>query len=766
MKSRRGNGIGGSLPHRVAGALSGLLLLALTVVPAQATLLPEGFFDMAPAPGHGPAAVEANTMAYNGSSDTVAAQGAVVMHYQGYDLRADKVEYDQATGGVKASGHVTVRDPQGNIYQADSIVLTGGMKEAFIDSLTLTTNSGARITARSVDYKNGLETILSEASYSPCGLCIDSKGRKIGWKVKSAQITYDRNHASVYLQQPSLELLGIPVAWIPWFWIPDPSQPRALGPRMPSVGISSTLGATLTTPYFVPVGDNIDVLLTPELMSKQGVLLGGKVNWRLPGYGEIEVKASGLRQLDPSAFAGTVGDRQWRGAIQTSGRFTPLDHWTAGWSYSTFTDQQYLTDYGYTDADSYTNRAYGTYLNEMTYFDIRVEQGQQLGNYPGNDPAQAVTLPQSSFEHIQDLAPGYGRLHLTGELLSLVRGADQYNTYNSVPYVTGYQGDKQHLMLEGGWENQYIAPGGVAVTPYLAGRLDVANYNRSASPIGTVGTVTYPTASDAFLFSLTPIAAMDVRFPMVAKNGFDTHLLEPVAQLVYRGSTTTDVGVTNDDAQSFVFDTTNLFSYNKFSGIDRQDTGLRANLGGHYLANFADGSWLDLVAGESFHLLGTNAFGISDAAQTGTDSGLGSAASYLVGSARGGFGNGITAAGKVQLDPSKFKVTRAGVGASYSLANGFSANGSYIYVAADPNLGTTADQHEVEAGVNVPIADYWSLQGDYTYDIGAGGWTNADAGITYDDGYFVLGGAANIKPTSWGFGLKFNLKGPDHKSAF
>src|SRR6185312_6433213 len=370
---------------------------------------------------------------------------------------------------------------------------------------------------------------------------------------------------------------------------------------------------------------------------------------------------------------------------------------------STFTDQQYLTDYGYTDADSYTNRAYGTYLNEMTYFDIRVEQGQQLGNYPGNDPAQAVTLPQSSFEHIQDLAPGYGRLHLTGELLSLVRGADQYNTYNGVPYVTGYQGDKQHLMLEGGWENQYIAPGGVAVTPYLAGRLDVANYNRSAAALPAP----YPTASDAFLFSVTPIAAMDVRFPMVAKNGFDTHLLEPVAQLVYRGSTTTDVGVTNDDAQSFVFDTTNLFSYNKFSGIDRQDTGLRANLGGHYLANFADGSWLDLVAGESFHLLGTNAFGISDAAQTGTDSGLGTDASYFVASARGGFSNGVSASSKVQLDPNTFKITRAGVGAAYSPGNGFSTNTSYIYVAADPKLGTTTDQHEIETGVNVPIADYW-----------------------------------------------------------
>ncbi|MDT9071217.1 LPS assembly protein LptD, partial [Escherichia coli] len=59
------------------------------------------------------------------------------------------------------------------------------------------------------------------------------------------------------------------------------------------------------------------------------------------------------------------------------------------------------------------------------------------------------------------------------------------------------------------------------------------------------------------------------------------HLVEPIAQIVYRGSDVTRVGITNDDSQSFVFDTSNLFDYNRFSGIDRQETGLRANMGGH-----------------------------------------------------------------------------------------------------------------------------------------------------------------------------------------
>jgi LPS-assembly protein len=761
MELRRTRGDGLAPRRLLACALTGFLLL-LSVAPAQALLLPQGFFDMAPMPGQGPAAVEADRMSYDGTNDSVAAEGAVVMSYQGYDLRADRVDYDQATDSVKASGHVTIRDPAGNVYEADTVNLTGGMKEAFIDSLTITTSNGARITARSVDYKSGLQTILSEATYAPCGLCTDSKGRKIGWKVKAARIIYDRDHAAVYLEQPSLELLGIPVAWIPWFWIPDPTQPRATGLRMPSIDYDAKRGAVLTTPYFVPVGEDIDILLSPQLMSRQGALMAGKVSWRFPGFGEVEVKASGLYQLDKSAFAGTVGDRQWRGAIQTAGHFTPADHWTAGWSYSVFTDQAYLTDYKFTDANSSTNSVFGTYLNEMTFFDIRVAQGQRLGNYTTNDPQQAILLPQTEFEHVQELAPGWGRVHLNGELASIVRGADQTALYGGVPYVFGQEGNKQHLMLEGAWEDQYILPGGVTATPYLGVRLDATRYQRNLGAIGAP----YPTTFDNNLLSLTPIAAMDVRWPLMAKNGFDTHLLEPVAQLVYRGSSTTSVGITNDDAQSFVFDTSNLFTYNHFSGIDRQDTGLQANIGGHYLGNFADGSWIDFIAGQSFHLAGTNAFAISDAAQTGTSTGLGSTVSYTVASVRGGLSNGLTGAGKIQLDPTKFRVTRAGAGIAFAPGNGFSTGADYTFIAADPALGTTSDQHEITGRVVVPVADYWSVNGDITYNIATKNWIDANTGLTYDDGYLVLGGTANFTPTSWGVGVKFNLKGPDGGPAF
>ena len=91
-----------------------------------------------------------------------------------------------------------------------------------------------------------------------------------------------------------------------------------------------------------------------------------------------------------------------------------------------------------------------------------------------------------------------------------------------------------------------------------------------------------------------------MRLPGMIQRDIDHQLVcqsfEPIAQIVYRGSSTVAPGITNDNALSFVFDDTNLFSYDRFTGSDRQETGLRANIGGRYMANFGDGTWLDAGA--------------------------------------------------------------------------------------------------------------------------------------------------------------------------
>ncbi|MEO7223794.1 MAG: LPS assembly protein LptD, partial [Devosia sp.] len=308
------------------------------------------------------------------------------------------------------------------------------------------------------------------------------------------------------------------------------------------------------------------------------------------------------------------------------------------------------------------------------------------------------------------------------------------------------------------WENQVILPGGLAATPYLGLRLDGSTYNRTAAP----APAPYPTQVDATLFSATPIAALDLRYPLMMTNGADVHLIEPIAQIVYRGSGTTKVGITNDDAHSFVFDTSNLFSYNRFSGIDRQETGVRANVGGHYLGTFGDGSWLDLVGGQSFHLAGVNAYGISDQMQVGTSTGLGATNSFIVGSARYGTAWGLSGGTKVQVDPSTWTITRAGVGANFAPPGQFFTLGAdYIYLASNPALGIDDEEHEIKGRASVQIADYYTLAGSLQWNIDDNAWTRADTSLVYSDGFLSVGGGLYATPTTWGISFTtLNLRDP------
>ena len=755
----------------LARALAGFILslpLALGAAhPAQAALLPQGVFDMPVQPGDSAAAVEADYLSFDARKNLISAEGDVRMVHKGVQLRADRIDYNQTTGEVLAVGNVAVKDRQDTVYEMDRLEITGGMKDAFVDSLTLTTAEGAVVTAHDVHYRKELETILTQATYSPCGLCIDDKGRRIGWRVKAARMIYDRNNASVILEQPTLELLGVPVAWLPWFWAPDPTQPRARGLRMPRVGVSATRGVQATVPFFVPAGEDIDIILEPTLMSRQGFLASGALTWRIPDWGGvIEVKASGLRQADPGAFAtAKLPARDWRGAIQTAGEFTPVENWTMGWSYSAFTDNGYLTDYALSDAESSVNEVYATHLSDETYFDARIQRFNRLGDYDAtDDQQQGFILPRVKGEHIAELPDDMGRVRLNGEILGVRRGVDQtaLNGAAAVPYVYGYEGSKIHGMVEGAWEKQVVLPGGIAATPYLGLRLDGTTYDRGAGPLPPA----YPAQNDAVLFSATPIAALDVRWPLMARNGGDSHLFEPIAQLVYRGSDVTRVGITNDDAHSFTFDTSNLFSYNRFSGIDRQETGLRANIGGHYLGSFEDGSWLDLIAGQSFHLAGVNALGVADAVQVGNSSGLGSTASYIVAGARGGFSGGLSGAAKVQIDPSAWRIARAGTGLTYAPASWFSLGVDYAYTRATPALGIDTDDHQITGSASVTPIDYYTVAGDLSWNLQTNSWSKAHIGLTYDDNFLVLGGAFEFTPSSWGFGVTMNLKGPDGEVAF
>lgn len=731
------------------------VFLCLVAPPSFAgSLLPANFFDRMPDPGQGRIGIEADYLSQD-ANGVATATGQVEITYAGYRGTADKLIYDGRKRDVFLIGNVVMRDPQGTEYASDRVEITGNMRKAVLQSLVMVTEDGAIVTATYVDRIRGESALLENGTYSPCGTCIDAKGRRIGWRVRTDSILQKEADEVVELENATLEVLGIPIAWVPWIRLPDPTQNRSNGFSMPSYDYSDKTGHKVTFPYFLAAADDIDLIFEPSLMSRQVGLMSVTLNQRFGDKADYSVTASGTYAVDRTAFTGTPGDREWRGALQASANFTPSKEWKFGAAYSILSDRAYLRDYLLDTKQSGTNQVFATYLTPESFADVRVQEFVLLGDaFQVNQDVQGMNLPRVEARHVQELGGDLGRIEASGNLQYVRRVSDSTSTVNGVTYIEGYAENKIHGTGELAWQKQLDTPIGVLFTPYLGLRIDAANYDGSSALL--------PGAQQ--LFAATPIAALDVRYPFVGYAQGSTHIIEPIVQIVYRGSSTTNLGVTNDNAQSFVFDDTNLFSYNRFSGTDRQETGLRANLGYHYLAEFDDGSYLDFVHGQSYQLAGANAFSIFDAAQTGTDSGMAGGISDQVVGLTAGFNQHFKVGGKARFNLST-GLQRAAIAASVDYER-WQIGVDYSYRVASTALGALSDQQDIGASLQIPLDDYWRVNAAAGYNITSASLIDSSIGLTYDDGYFesslkfTSSGADPFNPASQSITWSFLLKTP------
>ena len=736
--------------------VTGMVCPAFAAAPSLGALLPPNFFDQIPSTPTGQAGVEADQLLFNSETNVITAHGNVGLSYSGYYSTSDHMVFNQTNRDLELTGNVVIVEPDGTTYTADHVVLTGGFKNAVLESMTMLTTDGAMVTADRTEKIRGERTILINGSYTPCGECIDKNGKKIGWRIRAKRMEHNTVDHYVDAEQPVLEILGVPIAWFPWMRLPDPTDERLSGFRTPSYAYTDKIGWKFTLPYYTALNSDMGLLFTPSLVTSQGVLLSTEFSHNVGTMGRYLVSGSGIYQLDPSQFNAGFGDTNFRGAIQTSGRFTPVEHWTAGWSYTAFTDPAFLTDYLIPTANPVINEVYTEYLTSETFAEARVQEFVLLGEIAQvTQDRQARALPFARFNHLADLGPDNGELDIEGTLFNLERTGDHTATVNAVPYVLGYAGQKAHANLEATWRRQWIA-GGAAVTPSVGIRLDGASYNG--------GSVLNPTAST--LFTATPFAELDMRYPFIAVDGATTHILEPIVQLSYRASDVTATGITNDTAQSFVFDDSNVFGFNRFSGSDRQETGLRANIGGHYLANFEDGSYLDFIVGQSFHLAGQNALSVADTANAGVGAGLSGNASDVVIGVRGAAGNLLTFGAKGAIDVGSGSVSKAAANTHLTF-EGWALGLDYSYMDADPVRGYTTVQQDFGGTLSVPLADYWIARASAGWDLTASEMINYGVNVTYDDGYVLLradvtsSGPLIYDPDKIVYSLSFKLKGTD-----
>ena len=357
--------------------------------------------------------VNADELVYDRTKNTVTANGNVQVYYQGRILQADHVVYDRNADRVYAEGHAKLTDQDGTVTYADRFDLTDDFKNGFIESLRADTVDKTHFTAPRAERSEGETTVFEDGTYTACQPCKDHPDRPPLWQLRAKRIIHKNDEQMIYFEDADLEFLGIPIAYIPYLSVPDPSVKQRSGVLAPHYYTKTALGFGVGIPIYWALAPDYDLTVTPTYFTRQGLL--GSVEWRQKFInGSYNIRASGIFEQDPAAFLpppyGSADERS-RGSIESNGEFLINDKWKFGWNVTVLSDKWFLSDYSLQDQTlssnffkESTSTIYLTGQAGRGYFDLRGYYFQGLAQ---NDlqSQQPVVAPVLDYHRTFDIKP-------------------------------------------------------------------------------------------------------------------------------------------------------------------------------------------------------------------------------------------------------------------------------------------------------------------------------------------------------------------------
>jgi LPS-assembly protein len=708
--------------------------------------------------------VQAVEVDYDYNNSRVSAVGNVQMFYNGTTVEADKVIYDQKTKRLHAEGNVRMTDADGKITYANLLDLSDDYRDGFVDSLRVDTADATRMAASRADRSSGNYTVFENGVYTACAPCKDDPKKPPLWQVKGARIIHDQNEKMLYFEDARLEFFGVPMAYLPYFSTPDPTVKRKTGFLMPGFSTFTAYGYGVETPFYWAIAPDYDATITPRYTTRQGLLMQGEFRQRLMD-GAYQIRAYGIDQQDQNAFAGQPGQRQFRGGVETKGQFALNDKWVWGWDGVALTDYQFFSDYRLSQyKDPYASflnlpteaisQLYLTGVGSRSFFDARTIY---YLSFSGNQTQVPVIHPVIDYSNVLNQAILGGEFSYKTNFTSLTRDQAQFDALNTrvgadgqslcaptsadpnarTPgncLLRGIPGTYTRLTAEADWRRSFTDSAGQIWTPFASVRADLIDASIGNQP----GVSNFLPPGETQAVRVMPTVGLEYRYPFINVQPWGTTTIEPIAQIIVRPNESYAGKLPNEDAQSMVFDASNLFSVDKFSGYDRVEGGGRANVGAQATTQFDRGGSVNVLFGQSYQLFGLNSYAVADATNTGVDSGLATAKSDYVGRVSYSPNRTYTFTTRARFDEATLDVKRFEAEGRANFDR-WSASLMYGDYAAQPDLGFLTRREGLLGTGSVKVATNWVMTGAARWDLVANNINQYVVGAGYVDDCFVLG---------------------------
>ena len=90
------------------------------------------------------------------------------------------------------------------------------------------------------------------------------------WQLRARNITQDLENKRIEYTDATLDFMGLPILYMPYFSNADPSVKRQSGFLIPNIGTDSNLGAFASLPYYWVIDGQSDATFTPTVAAKAG----------------------------------------------------------------------------------------------------------------------------------------------------------------------------------------------------------------------------------------------------------------------------------------------------------------------------------------------------------------------------------------------------------------------------------------------------------------------------------------------------------------
>ncbi|MBR3510544.1 MAG: LPS-assembly protein LptD [Alphaproteobacteria bacterium] len=611
-------------------------------------------------------------------------------------IQSDRIEYDVKTESLKAKGNTEIINASGQQIKLTDADFKKESKDLKAQNIELWLGQNVYVRAKSIIH-NMSETIAKHAMFTACDKC-DEYGN--AWEIYSKKIVHDSEEKMLYFHNATFWVYNdnIPVLWLPYYEMPDPSVKYKTGFLDPSFNSTNKMGTQINIPFYINFSDRHDLTTTFSYLTKENPLLQAEHRLNMT-HSEFRTKGSFTRNKE--------GENRWHlfnDDIIEMGENARTTIYVQRTS-----DKTYLQKYGF--------YSYQPYL----------DSGAKLELFGQNSYIVADT---HDFQELRE--PSRNQTFVSGNILPNIRGTYQTDPFfketflsisGDVLAVSGDKTDSQRIIGETRIISPWTLWGGNRLTASVATRYDIYNFENVAVYNNNEISQSYTGLKTRFL----PSAYIEWGLPLYDAQENWTYILEPKARLTIMQHSNKDAvfAVSNDSAGHFLSDTT-LFSNNRFAGLDVWENGDFIDYGVHWAA-FNTKHSFDVFIGQTYDI-NTQDKENSDFNENGFRNGFSDYVGRITYSIPG-----FNISSRFRFDRDNYAL-RHSENSVYTGWHGYYFTLGHIWDSEPIDIysSKTKDTHEAQIGAGLPITKRLKLTGNVIYNAEEHKIQRRTAGIFYE----------------------------------